>query len=139
MKEIYLDDEILNTKTQRNISNEIKDKKMQKERTKTKKKYKSKKTFSCQKIIYIKEKKVKKVKTEKFLKVFSDINHINNGNKDKTKNLNNFYFSKISRKLMIKDDNINISPINNGEDKKKETKIFDSKNETFVNILSDLI
>ena len=117
MKEIYLDEEIINTNTQSNISDEINNKKRQKKRTKTKKKYKPKKTFSCQKIINIKEKKLKKVKTEKNLKVLNDINHINNGNKDKTKNLNNFYFSKICRKLMIKDDDIDVSSISNGEDK----------------------
>jgi hypothetical protein len=116
LKEIYLDDEIINTKTQSKISDEIKDKKKQK-RTKTKKKYKSKKTFSCHKMIYIKEKKLKTVKTEKNLKVLSDINHISNGNKDRTKNLNNFDFSKICRKLMIKDDDIDVSSISNGEDK----------------------
>lgn len=116
MKKIYLDDEIISTKSQHDISDEIKEEKKQK-RTKTKNKYKSKKNFSCQKMIHIKKKKLKKIKTEENLNVLSDLNHINNGYKDKTKNLNNFYFSKISRQLMIKDDDIDVSSISKGDDK----------------------
>ncbi len=116
MKEIYLDDEIICTKSLHDISDEIMDKKKHKKRTKTKKKYKSKKTLSCQKLIYLRERKLKKVKTEKNLKILSDINHINNNYKDKDKKLNNFYFSRISRKLMINDDDINVSSISNGVD-----------------------
>jgi len=115
LKEIYLDDVIICTN---NIykSDEIKDKKKHKKRTKTKNNYKPLKALSCQKLIHIKERKLKKIKTEKNLKVLS-VNHINNDYKDINKNLNNFYFSKISRKLMINDDNIDVSSISNGDDK----------------------
>ena len=113
MKEIYLDDEIICTKSLHKISDEIMDKKKKKKRAKTKKIYKYKKPLSCQKIIYLRERKLKKVKTEKNLKILSDIY---NNYEDKNKNLNNFYFSRISRKLMTNDDDINVSSISNGVD-----------------------
>ena len=112
MKKIYLDDEIICPKNTDNKSDEIKDKKPE-----TKTKNNSKKAFSCHKIIHIKAKKIKKIKKVKTEKKIKDLVLNNNDYKNKTKNINKFYFSKINKKLMSNDDDINVSSISKGDDK----------------------
>ena len=116
-------------------------------KTKTKSKYIAKNTFTP-------EKKIRASKTGKNLKVMSDIYNINKSNKDSTKKVNNFIFSKSTRDLMINDDDIEVSSISKGsksrrnETKKdgnfknnKNKKVLDinKSNESLFSMISDIL
>jgi len=153
MKEMELDDEIIDIKNNDNKSDDIKQETRRKKKIIKKDKFHSKKALSTDKLIRIKENKIKPNKTQKNLKnLTADIKKINNINGRNNQKINLFIFSKSTKELMENDDDIEVSSINDNskndkfyqkknKDGKKENKKFNfiSGNETFVNILSSLM
>jgi hypothetical protein len=152
MKEIKLDDEIIDIKISNNKSDDIKDESGKNKRNVKRNKFNSKKAFSNEKLIRIKKDKIKPNKTQKYLKNLStNIKRIDDENTN-IKKINGFIFSKNTKKLMVDDNDIEVSSIINEsrneiyytkkhEDRNNKNKKidFNSGNESFVNILASLM
>ena len=152
MKEIKLDDEIIDIKISKNKSDDKKDESGKNKRNVKRNKFNSKKAFSNEKLIRIKKDKIKPNKTQKYLKNLStNIKRIDDENTN-IKKINGFIFSKNTKKLMVDDNDIDISSINDEnkneinytkkhEDRNNKNKKidFNSGNESFVNILASLM
>lgn len=108
-----------------------KNKNIKNKKTKMRSKFIAKNTFTP-------EKRIKPYRTEKNLKVMSDINSINKVNKDISKKVNMFIFSKSTRDLMINDDDIEVSSISKGSKSRRNgTKKYGTINNN-NNVLKEL-
>ncbi len=152
MKEIKLDDEIIDIKNNDNKSDDIKDQKRKNKIQRKRDKFNSKKALSNDKLIRIKESKIKSNKTQKLKNLTAGIKRIDDINGRNYQRINLFIFSKSTKELMANDDDIEVSSIfdksikdqyhkkknENGNNENKKFN-FISGNESFINILSSLM
>ena len=146
MMELNLDDELDEFYNKENKSYSAK-KNNKNKRAKTRSKFIAENTFTPVKRIRVN-------KTGKNLKVMSDINSINKANKDRTKKINKFTFSKSTRDLMINDDDIEVSSIskesnsgrneikkdrNSKNNKDKKELEINKCNESLFSIISNIL